>query len=275
MNTESFKNLFNNLVEVRISEKTDGDFRPNDSEEFEKKISKLREELKVSQIIAPTPGYGGNVSLYNEKDFVEGPGGIIRTKNPSDGYIITTREPPSAIAYFVADSPTVVVLTKFSKHHYALGILVCGWEPLAKKILDNFMEKVESLATGAMLEKQSIRRSLKVVITPGIGQCCYEVNEEIANKLASKYKKAQQLRNLYKQRCYIKSKDKEIYVDLAKICWCYFEELGVTDLTSSKICTKCSGRFFSHRQKDKERNAVIAAFSPQAFPKENGLKRKK
>ncbi len=270
-NSHLNKDIFNGLIRFVVTKKKDGNFKVDDNNDFGENVKKLRLALGVDKIIAPVAEHSSKVVLHNEKNLVAGPAGVWRTKDGADGYIITTKDQPAAVMYAVADCPCVVALAELPPRDYALGLIHCGWRSLAAGILDNFIEKMESF-----VDKFRVRRvwhSLKILITPGIGQCCFEVNEEIAHALAAKYKKAQQIRNLYKLRCYIKNKDEAILVDLFKILWCYFEERGVRDIVAMKTCTKCSGRFFSHRRGNKERNAVAAAFLPQAFPKISEPKR--
>jgi len=266
--------IFKGLVEFRVSEKKDGDFKPSETDEFKKKIEAFRKETGVSKIIAPKPGNSGKVVVFGSEELIAGPAGILRTKDVADGFIITTKDEPAAIMFAVADCPTAIVLAELGGKHYALGIVHCGWKPLVEGVLDNLVLSMEKLHKDSLCGKQSSRYSMRVLITPGIGPCCFEVNEDVAHQLATRYKKAQSVRNLYKMRCYIKNKGDKILVDIPKICWCYFEERGARDIAAMNICTKCSGQFFSHRRGDKERNLVAAFLTPQAYPQKNNLKRR-
>lgn len=265
-NTHLNNDVFKGLVKFAVTEKKDGDFKPSESDEFKKKIEKLRQETGVPKIIAPLPGNSGNVVVFGKEKLIAGPAGILRTKDAADGFIITTKDEPAAIMFAVADCPVAIVLAELGGKHYALGLVHCGWKPLAEGVLDNLVESMEKLHKDSLCGRQGSRYSIRVLITPGIGSCCFEVSEEIAHRLASKYKKAQSVRNLYKMRCYIKNKGDKILVDIPKICWCYFEERGARDISAMNICTKCSGQFFSHRRGDKERNLVAAFFTPLAYP---------
>lgn len=262
MITNSFfdKDIFNGLAQVRISEKKDGDFLPREGPDFKEKMNALRVELNIPCIIAAVPssshGFGEAV-LRSDADLVPGPAGIYRTKTPADGYIITTKDEPVILMYAVADCPTVVALVEIPKNHYALGLLHCGWKPLAAGILDNFLEKLEVFAD--KLRARRIFQSLMVVITPGIGDCCFVAGEEVINELAEKFNKA-----YFVNKRNLNGRER---VDLFKICWRYFEEKGARDIRAMRFCTKCSGRFFSHRRGDRERNLVAVAFTPLAYPK--------
>lgn len=260
------KDTLNGLVEFKVSEKKDGDFKPSDSDEFKKKIEAFRKETGVSKIIAPIPGNSGKVVVFGDEELIAGPAGILRTKGAADGFIITTKDEPAAIMFATADCPVVIVLAELGGKHYALGLAHCGWKPLVEGVLDNLVLNMEKLHKDSLCGKQSSRYSIRVLITPGIGPCCFEVSEEVAHRLASRYKKAQSVRTLYRMRCYIKNKGDKILVDIPKICWCYFEERGAKDIAAMNICTKCSGQFFSHRRGDKERNFVAAYFTQQAYP---------
>lgn len=269
-NSDLNKDVFNGLVKVRISEKKDGDFRIVDSLDFKEKMQKIRNDLNVSRIIAPVPEHKGNVLFYNEEDLIVGPAGVNRTRTFADGYIITTKDPQkSAVMYLTADCPIVIVLIEIARKNYALGVLHCGWRPLAEGILHNFMQKIDSLHIKGMLSGRSRRRSLRLLITPGINACCFVVGEDVVSKLSKKFNKT-----YFVDKKYFNGKKK---VDLYKICWGYFEERGAKEISSLKICTKCGSgngsRFFSHRRGDKERNMVAVSFSPQIYNEEDTKKR--
>ncbi len=263
VDNKSFKKIFKDLVEIQISEKKDGDFCPADTRVFRDKINKIRLDFKAGQIIAPIVGHSGNVAVYNADDLIAGPAGIYRTKEPSDGYIITTHNPRLILMYAVADCPCVIALAEIPKNHYALAILHCGWKSLSEGILDNFIEKLK--LTVDKLYARKIIHTLKILITPGIGPCCFVVGDEVLDKLLARCKKTGEIGNFYiKQRS-----DGQIHLDLFKFCWSYFERRGVRDMMALKTCAKCSGQFYSHRRGDKERNIVAVALAPFAFSKEN------
>lgn len=99
-----------------------------------------------------------------------------------------------------------------------VAMIHCGWRGLAAGIVERGAGKVEATAAA---------------IGPGIGQCCFEVGEEVLAEFSH-------LGDDIADGCML---------DLAEVCERLLRAAGVSDIQRSGLCTSCErALFFSHRR---------------------------
>jgi polyphenol oxidase len=147
------------------------------------------------------------------------PRGILErtTFDQCDG--LWTREPGQAMALVTADCYPVAVAR--ANGEPALCVLHVGWRGLLDGIAESGAE-----ALGP--------ESLQAIVGPGIGPCCYEVGEEVAEPFRRRFGESVLVdRNL----------------DLAAATEQALREAGVETIERTGHCTACEPElFFSHRR---------------------------
>lgn len=137
-----------------------------------------------------------------------------------DGHVIT--KPGGAALVKIADCLPVAVAGPGGA-----AILHCGWRGLAAGIVAK-----GAAAVGAT----------HAAIGPGIGPCCYEVGDELLDAFAPLGDGIADGRML----------------DLPEVARRLLREAGVERIESAGLCTRCDGRFFSHRRDgDRRRQAGV------------------
>jgi hypothetical protein len=147
------------------------------------------------------------------------PRGILErtTFDQCDG--LWTREPGQAMALVTADCYPVAVVR--ANGEPALCVLHVGWRGL----LDGIAESgVEALGPGP----------LQAIVGPGIGPCCYEVGEEVAEPFRRRFGESVLV---------------DGNLDLAAATEQALREAGVETIERTGHCTACEPElFFSHRR---------------------------
>lgn len=158
-----------------------------------------------------------------------------------DGLMTVT--PKVAMVTFYADCVPVFLFEPAAK---AAALLHSGWRGTLKSITAAAVAAMQNLR-GFKAER------LIAAIGPSIGNCCFEVGEDVYRLFADKYPG----RTFYKQL-----EDGKWTIDLQKIIKSELLRSGLLEenIHSSGICTKCrKDLFFSYRG-DSGRTGSLAAF---------------
>ncbi len=140
------------------------------------------------------------------------------TGEPGDG--LWSDATGEALLVFTADC-LPVALARANGSAPAIAALHVGWRGLLAGIVE---AGVAALGPGR----------LAAAIGPGIGPCCYEVGEEVAEPLRARYGAAAARNGT---------------ADLAAATELALRAAGVADVTRFDVCTACHpDRFFSHRR---------------------------
>ena len=175
--------------------------------------------------IMPCQTHSDNVEIVDERlDYPN-----------TDGLILYNKK--VAICLKFADCTPLI----FYDTEHAIGAVShAGWRGTASKIGIKTIEKMKSnFGTNP--------QNVKVLIGPSISLCCYEVGEDVKNKLLSTVKNTD---GLYKDN----------FVDLKQINARQLEEIGVEQIDTAPFCTYCrNDLFFSYRKENgtKDRHYAI------------------
>ncbi|MCL1936007.1 MAG: peptidoglycan editing factor PgeF [Defluviitaleaceae bacterium] len=119
-----------------------------------------------------------------------------------------------------------------------------GWRGTVKSIASITIKKM-------MKHFDTNPKNIKAGISPSIGFCCFEVNEDVKNEFCNTFEWANE---------YIKKTENEKYkIDLTSINKRIMQDCGVTQVETAKMCTKCmNDTFYSHRVSGFKRGNMAA-----------------
>lgn len=179
-----------------------------------------------NNVISPKQTHSDNVEIVDNR--LEYPN--------TDGLIITQKNIPIALR-FADCTPLIFYDTK-----QKIGAIShAGWRGTAQKI---GVKTIEKMGTNFNSKPEDII----ALIGPAIGLCCYEVSDDVKDKLLATVKDSTGL-----------IQDKK--VDLKQINARQIEEIGVSKIDVCPYCTSCNNDlFYSYRKEngtDKRHYAII------------------
>ena len=166
--------------------------------------------------------------------------GLFREHDLQSVDALVTNEKNLALVTFHADCTPIYFVDTVKK---AIGLAHSGWRGTVKKIAKKTVEKMtECFGTNP--------KDLVCVIGPTIGQCCYEVDQKVADKFAD-----------LSSDVLISKGSGKYMLDLVASNRKLLHQAGVENekIFSSGICTRCAHDIlFSHRYTGGKRGTMIA-----------------
>jgi len=176
--------------------------------------------------------HGNNVEIVGLNQ--RGNGRMTREDALQDTDGILTNQPDILLTSFYADCVPLFFLDPLKK---VIGLAHAGWKGTALKIAEKMVQ--------AMSETYNSNISdILVVIGPAIGQCCYEVNEQVARQFM-------ETELYFGDGAIIDKKNGHYDLDLKKINKEILKKAGIlpNNIEVSGWCTSCNNElFFSHRK---------------------------
>ena len=130
------------------------------------------------------------------------------------------------------------------RRHRAVAAVHAGWRGTVQRIAVRGVERMQE-------EFGSVPREIEVAAGPGIGKCCFEVGQEVADQF---------------DPIFI-SRHKRPHIDLDAANRGQLSQAGVEEenIWSSNLCTYCSARrFFSHRRDGAAAGRMLAMIGVRA-----------
>lgn len=214
------------------------DSRENVEENFKRICSAIN--IKTENLVFSNQVHSNKVIVVNEKDRGKG---IVKESDiiGYDGLVTNKRD--VALITFYADCVPVFF---FDPIKVVIALAHSGWRSTLMEIAGETVKTMVSIY-------DSNPCNIKTVIGPSIGQCCFEVGNEVKEEFISK---------LNWSSIYCKSSEsKKSNINLKGIIrhTLLNEGLKKENIYISNICTKCNnGTFFSHRG-DKGKTGSLAA----------------
>lgn len=143
---------------------------------------------------------------------------------------LITNQPNTALALNFADCVPIILIDPVKK---VIAAAHAGWRGTASKIAQKTVRKMVS-------EFSCEPSDIIALIGPCIGQCCFEVQEDVKEKLLSTIKKSEQ-NFVYDKMC----------VDLKLVNKFQLLDSGLLKIDVSEDCTSCKSElFFSYRKEN-------------------------
>ena len=156
-----------------------------------------------------------------------------------DGFI--TERKNLALVVFTADCVPIIYYDE-----KLIGVSHQGW----RGTLENFSQKM----INSLVEAGAKLKSLKVVIGPSIGECCYDIPISRAEKFEKKYP------HWAKEFLKFSLDQKKVFLNLLKLNYLQLLQAGVSSENVSffPFCTVCDRRFISFRRtKSRSKNSKL------------------
>lgn len=186
----------------------------------------------ASRVVSPIQTHSDHIRAVDESE--EYP--------DTDGLILT--EPDVAVYLRFADCTPLIF---YDQIHCIAAISHAGWRGTAAKIAVKTVAKMS-------LNFSSKPEDIIVLIGPAISKCCYEVSDDVRDKLLSTVKNT---KGLFEGR----------NVDLKGINARQLEEIGISKIDICPYCTYCNNDlFYSYRKEngtDKRHLAVVKLNNPK------------
>lgn len=175
------------------------------------------EYLGVNELVSPSQTHSCNIdfAVIGKSDYPE-----------TDALILENKE--QGVFLNFADCTPVIL---YDQKRNIAAVSHAGWRGTAQKIAPKTVEKM-----------QSNPKDIVAVIGPAISLCCYEVGEDVFNKLKAT---VNDFEGLYREN----------FVDLKGINARQLEEIGVERIDICPYCTCCDNHmFFSYRKENATTN---------------------
>lgn len=181
--------------------------------------------IKRENLISPKQTHTSNIESAQ----------IVKTDYPdTDGLILNNKE--QAIFLNFADCTPVIL---YDKKQNAGAVSHAGWRGTAGRIAIKTIEKMKD-------KFGSLPENIIAVIGPAISLCCYNVGDEVFEKLKETVSDFEGLYEI---------KNGEKFVDLKHINARQLEEAGVKNIDVCPYCTCCNNdMFFSYRKENATTN---------------------
>lgn len=196
--------------------KSDGDMNSKENRRLFLEKNNLRNKLDVV-----TKQVHGNVIVNVSKEYNE---------SIADGMITNNKN----LALFIRVADCVPILFHDIKNN-VIAAVHAGRESSFKNIssimISNFISEFSTNVS-----------DIKVYIGPSIGTCCYEVSQDMADKVSEEYGKS-----------YVVGRN----INLQKINECQLLKTGILkeNINFQNICTKCNNeKYFSYRSSGEKNN---------------------
>ena len=173
-------------------------------------------KISSNRVITPEQTHSDHVEIVDERDVYPDTDGLILAE---DGTTVYLR--------FADCTPLIL----YDSKHKVCAISHAGWRGTASRIGVKTIAKMT-------LNFSTKPEDIIAVIGPAISMCCYEVSEDVKEKLLSTVKNTE---NLFVNR----------NVDLKKINARQLEEIGVSKIDICPYCTSCNNDlFYSYRKEN-------------------------
>lgn len=183
--------------------------------------------LNVKRILRPNQTHGSNVEIVDKRENYPECDGLL------------TQNKDEAICLKFADCTPIIFYDSKLK---AAGIAHAGWRGTYQRIAVNTVKIMQN-------KFGSKEKDIKAVIGPAISVCCYEVGEDVKQKLLSTVKNKTDLSEGNR-------------VDLKLINACQLKEIGVEQIDICPFCTSCNNDlFFSYRKENGTKDRHYALIS--------------
>jgi len=199
-----------------------------------RKIDNLINFLKNNRVDFRKIVILNQIHSVNTKIFTSHTTELIEKIEDTDG--VVTTEDRVVLRVVTADCLPVIYV---EKNKGIIGISHIGWRGSIKKMVEKMIER--------MIELGGDLKQIKIAIGPGIGQCCYNIDQD-------RYYQFKEEFDGYSDKIFRWYKG-SWYLNLTLLNYLFLVDIGVkkSNIDFYPFCTRCDKkRFFSYRRDKKE-----------------------
>lgn len=237
VNTVKIVKMFNDLILFENEEVFAGFTTRNCQGYFRREQLAAQAALCGDSVVRLSLVHGNRIVLVQEQDLVRTREGFLDYEEV-DGAV--TAQSKAILTTSHADCLPVYL---YDPMHHAIGLAHAGW----KGTLANIAQKLVENMSGHL---GSSPKNIKAFIGPGIGSCCFEVGQEVADAFAVAYDWALDYTAA--------GENGRFYIDLKEINKKQLQLCGLSDITISPFCTKCREDLFFSYRRDTDEGRMLA-----------------
>jgi hypothetical protein len=184
----------------------------------------------------------GQIHSVNVADYYSTDEDRLIKIDDTDG--VVTADKNIALIIRTADCVPIIFC---DKDKGIIGISHQGWRGSLKRLPQKMISK--------MIEKGAQKETIKVIIGPAIGSCCYDINDDRYYSFLEEF-------NGYSEKIFYTRKAKK-HVSLSLLNYLLLIESGIDkkNIDFFPFCTSCDKkRFFSYRRDDKRDYGEMLSF---------------
>ena len=168
-------------------------------------------------------------------------GSVVYEKKCPIGDALITNIKKNPLVIMVADCYVIYFLDPLNK---AIGIAHAGWRGTAENISGEVLKQMNK-------EYGTLSENCIIGISPGIGRCCFEVDEDVFKE----FKKAG-----FDLPEFLEKKDNKWHIDLLKINLYLLKKNKVKEenISYSTLCTSCNKELFYSYRREKGNTGRMA-----------------
>lgn len=182
--------------------------------------------ISPEQMVRPFLDNGVAVTRVDETDAGRG---VVRPVAHLKGVdAVYTDVPELYLAITAADCYSLIL---YERERRVLGIAHCGWRGIVNRLEHNLFN--------AMTRDFHCRPANTIaIIGPGIGPCCYIQHDNGLRDAFAAYRQ---------RRLIVENPDGTYHIDISLALMANLNELGITEIVHTRLCTGCKPEFFSAR----------------------------
>lgn len=226
-----------------------GDMSFNVTQKTQEKLKQLErnyegvcklEHMDYHQVVRATQTHSTNIACVKEK-IQEGPELYLPEYDKTDGLL--TDQKGIVLSTTNADCNLILL---FDPKRHVIGNIHAGWRGTFQKIVLVAIEKMKA-------EYGSHPEDMIACMAPSIGQCCFEVQEDVAKPCKELFGNHKRFKEIMTEE-----KNGKYHINTVLINQLLMEEAGIQseNIITSGICSKCNCQEIHSRRAEGENYGV-------------------
>ena len=199
--------------------------------DFDNDIDSLAKKIGLKRINTVKQIHSNKVAYFkNDKNY----------KITREADALVSLSPGIGVGVNTADCVPILF---YSQQKRISGAIHAGWRGTLSEISSNTIKSLNDQFEG-------ISDDIVSIIGPCIGNCCYEVSQDVSNSFASKFSDSDKFLN--------KIAEDKFILDLKLANYIQLMNAGIKEIIDLDICTKCNSDFPSYRREGNKAGRMLS-----------------